>query len=45
MTVVTAVKENVGDILADAKALNEKRAAEAEAEVIEDTAADKETEE
>ena len=40
MTVVTAVKENSGDILADAKALNEKRAAEAEAEVIEDTAAE-----
>ena len=40
MTVVTAVKENAGDILADAKALNEKRAAEAEAEVIEDTAAE-----
>ena len=47
MTVVTAVKENAGDILADAKALNEKRAAEAEVEVIEDTAAEEseETEE
>ena len=44
MTVVTAVKENAGDILADAKVLNENRAAEKEAEVIEDTAAE-ETEE
>ena len=34
MTVVTAVKENAGDILADAKVLNENRAAEKEAEVI-----------
>ena len=40
MTAVTTVRENAGDILADAKALNEKRAAEAEAEVIEDTAAE-----
>ncbi len=44
MTVVTAVKESAGDILADAKVLNENRAAEKEAEVIEDTAAE-ETEE
>ena len=41
MTVVTAVKENAGDILSDAKVLNENRAAEKEAEVIEDTAAER----
>ncbi len=40
MTTVTAVRENAEDILADAKALNEKRAAETETEVIEDTAAE-----
>ena len=32
------VQEQAGDILADAKAINETRAAEAAAEVIEDTA-------
>ena len=44
MFFLPAVKENAGDILADAKVLNENRAAEKEAEVIEDTAAE-ETEE
>ena len=38
MAVVTNVKEFAGDILAGAKAFNEKRAAE-QAEVIEDAAA------
>ena len=37
MAVVTNVKEIAGDVLAGAKAFNEKRAAE-QAEVIEDTA-------
>lgn len=37
MAVVTHVKELAGDVLAGAKAFNEKRAAE-QAEVIEDTA-------
>lgn len=37
MAVVTNVKEFAGDVLAGAKAFNEKRAAE-QAEVIEDTA-------
>lgn len=37
MTTVTNVQEGAGDILADAKAINERRAAEAEAEVVEDT--------
>ena len=37
MSVVTNIKEIAGDVLADAKAFNEKRAAE-QAEVIEDTA-------
>lgn len=36
MTKVTAVKEGAGDILADAKELNEKRATEAENAVIDD---------
>ena len=40
MTAVTTVKENAGDVLADAKEINEKRAAEAEPEVIEDCACD-----
>ena len=35
MTTYTVVKENAGDILADAKEINEKRAAQSE-EVIED---------
>lgn len=38
MTTVTAVRENAGDILADAKEFNEKQAAAAEPEVIEDCA-------
>lgn len=42
MTTVTKVKENADDILADAKAINEKRA-EAEAEEIADTSAEEET--
>ena len=37
MAVVTNIKEIAGDVLAGAKAFNEKRAAE-QAEVIEDTA-------
>lgn len=36
MTTVTAVRENVDDILADAKELNEKIAADEEAEVVND---------
>lgn len=40
MTAVTTVKENAGDVLANAKEINEKRAAEAEPEVIEDCACD-----
>lgn len=36
MTTVTTVRENAEDILADAKEVNEARAAEAEAEVIDD---------
>ena len=38
METVNKVREQAGDILADAKAINETRAAEAAAEVIEDTA-------
>ena len=38
METVSKVQEQAGDILADAKAINEARAAKAEAEVIEDTA-------
>ena len=34
------MQEEAGDILADAKAINESRAAEAAQEVIEDTAAE-----
>ena len=37
MTTVTSTKENCGDILADAKAINEQRAEEAAAAVVEDT--------
>lgn len=36
MTTVTNVQEGAGDILADAKAINDQRAATAEAEVVED---------
>ena len=38
MRTATNVKENADDILADAKAINEARAAKAEAAVIEDAA-------
>ena len=38
METVSKVQEQAGDILADAKAINEARAAEAEAAVIEDAA-------
>ena len=38
MTTVTNVQEGAGDILADAKAINDQRAAAAEAEVVEDAA-------
>ena len=38
MTTVTTIRENCGDILADAKAINERRAAEETAETIKDTA-------
>ena len=36
MTTVTNVQEGAGDILADAKAINDQRAAEAAVEVVED---------
>lgn len=36
MTTVTTIKENANDILTDAKEINEQRAADAAAEVIED---------
>ena len=36
MTAVTTIRENADDVLADAKAINEARAAQAE-EVVEDT--------
>ena len=39
---VTAVREGADDVYADAKAINDRRAAEAEPEVIEDTASDAE---
>lgn len=39
MQTVTAVREGVDDVYADAKAINDRRAAEAEAETIEDTSA------
>lgn len=38
MTTVTNVRENAGDILADAKEINEQRAREAEAKEIADAA-------
>ena len=44
MTAVTAVRENAGDILADAKALSEKRAAQTEEQVIEDAPAEESAE-
>ena len=42
METVNKVQEQAGDILADAKAINDRRAAEAAPEVIEDTASDAE---
>ena len=42
MTTVTNVQEGAGDILADAKAINDRRAAACEPETIEDTSADAE---
>ena len=42
MQAVTAVREGADDVYADAKAINDRRAAEAEPEVIEDTASDAE---
>lgn len=38
MATVTNIKENAGDVLADAKEINAQRAAEDEVAVIEDTA-------
>lgn len=38
MATASTIKENADDILAEAKEINEKRAAEAEAEIIEDSA-------
>lgn len=40
MQTVNRIQESANDILADAKAINESRAAEAEAAVIEDEAAE-----
>ena len=40
MTTVTTIREHAGDILADAKELNEQRAEAAAAETVEDTAAE-----
>lgn len=37
METVTTVRENAEDVYAEAKAINERRAAEAEAAVVEDT--------
>lgn len=42
MTTVTNVQEGAGDILADAKAINDQRAATAEAEVVEDASVESE---
>lgn len=39
MQTVTAVREGADDVYADAKAINDRRAAESEAETIEDTSA------
>ncbi len=41
---VTTVNENAGDILADAKEINEKRAADAEVETVEVCAAEENAE-
>ena len=40
MTTVTTIRENAGDILADAKTINEERAAADEAAVVADEAAE-----
>ena len=40
MTTVTIIRENAGDILADAKTINEERAAADEAAVVADEAAE-----
>ena len=45
MKTATSVQENAGDILAEAKQINEDRAAEAEAEVVDDFCETEETEE
>lgn len=42
MQAVTAVREGADDVYADAKAINDRRAAEAEPETIGDTAAEAE---
>ena len=42
MTTVTNVQEGAGDILADAKAINDQRAVAAEAEVVEDASVESE---
>ena len=42
MQAVTTVREGADDVYADAKAINDRRAAEAEPEVSEDTASDAE---
>lgn len=42
MQTVTTIREGAGDIYADAKSINDRRAAEAEAETIEDASADAE---
>lgn len=43
MKTVTTVQENAGDVLAEAKQINEDRAAEAEAEVVDDFCETEET--
>ena len=43
MTTVTNVQEGAGDILADAKAINDQRAVAAEAEVVEDASVESES--
>ena len=42
MQTVTTIREGADDIYADAKSINDRRAAEAEAETIEDASADAE---
>lgn len=44
METVTAVRENAGDILADAKEINKQREIKAAAEIIEDTCEEAESE-